>query len=193
MKKNKRSYRAGGLTTIFVIGVVITALVMFSIQPDPRQWTAIADNPLGAGAGGFLMIGTIVHSGTPETTYATNISNSSFYEFTDTEGSVEMTGETPSDTAFDFVFKFRTNTSQNWASNNATWVLAWVRGYMDIDFDFATDVTNQQFNIVEIANNSEYAWYYCYAQDTDGGTGSGFTIANNEKFTINWFRADYYG
>ena len=104
-----------------------------------------------------------------------------------------MTGETPSDTAFDFVLRFRTNVTANYASNNATWVLAWVRSFIDINFDYATDVENQQITVVEVATTATYAWYQAYIQDSNGGTGDGFTIANNEKFTIDWVRADYYG
>ncbi len=192
MRDKKNVFKAGGVFSVFTVGVVVAVLFTLNIANVAvnRDWHAFGDYNPGSGAAGFLRIGTCAHSATPGTTYATNVS--SWYEYTDSAGSAEMTGETPSDTAFDFVFKFRTNVTVNYASNNDTWVAAWVRAYIDINFDFDTDVVNQQINIVEVAHNAQYAWYQAYIQDSNGGTGDGFTIANNEKFTIDWFRADGY-
>lgn len=190
--RNNKAVKKLSFTIIgIVVGLSLIGLSLLNVTFH-REWGAMADYNPGSGAGGFLRIGTCVHSATPGTTYATNVS--SWYEYTDSAGSAEMTGETPSDTAFDYVMKFRTNVSQNYASNNATWVLAWVRGQIDIDFDYATDVTGSAGNMVcvEVAHNTNYAWYQAYIQDSDGGAGSGFTIANDEDFTINWYSADTY-
>lgn len=192
MKDKKNILKAGGISSAFVVGLVFALLFMLNIANVAvnRDWSALGDYNPGTGAAGFLRIGTCAHQAVPGTAYATNVST--WYEYTDSAGSAEMTGETPSDTAFDIVFKFRTNVTVNYASNNATWVLAWVRAFIDVNFDFATDVVNQQINIVQVTTTATYAWYQAYIQDSDGGTGDGFTIANNEKFTIDWFRADGY-
>lgn len=193
MKDKTRSvFKIGGVFSGFTIGLTMVILVALSLTNVMvnRDWHALADYDPGSGKAGFLRIGTCAHQAVPGTAYATNVST--WYEYTDSAGSAEMTGETPSDIAFDIVFKFRTNVTVNYASNNATWVLAWVRAFIDINFDFATDVVNQQINIVEVTHNANYAWYQAYIQDSNGGTGTGFIIANNEKFTIDWFRVDGY-
>jgi hypothetical protein len=199
-KKNK--IKLGKASATITIGLVIGISLMimnYSINIDEntieivqRSWTAIADADPGAGNYGFLRVGTCAHEGTPDTAYATNVS--SWYEYTDSLGSAEMTGETPSDTAFDFVLRFRTNATVNWASGNSTWVEEWVRAQIKIDFELATDNTvfAGNMNIVETGNNSQYAWYQAYIQDVDGGSGAGFTISNDEDFTIDWVSADGY-
>lgn len=194
MKNNKAVKKLSFMVIGMVVISSLLALNFINVATN-RHWGAFGDADPGAGAGGFLRIGTCAHQGTPGTAYASNVTGGiGWYEYTDSLGSAEMTGETPSDTAFDFVVCFRTNVSQNYASNNATWVLAWVRAQIDVDFDYATDVTGSAGNMVcvEVSHNSNFAWYQAYIQQSGGGAGAGFTIANDEDFTINWISGDTY-
>lgn len=199
---NIKISRGGATITMFLAFTIALIVMNYTINVEDntikvmqRSWTALADADPGAGAGGYLRIGTCAHQATPDTAYESNVTGGiGWYEYTDSLGSAEMTGETPSDTAFDFVMVFRTNVSHNWASNNNSWVIAWVRSQISVDFDYATDVTvfAGNMNVVEVSNNSEFAWYQAYIQDSDGGSGSGFQIANDEDFTIEWFSTDTY-
>lgn len=124
------------------------------------------------------MFGTITHSATPATTYATNISNSSFFEFRDFLNG-EMDGETPWGVAFDFALKFVVNTTVGYNTSGSRWMDSWVRANLTCNFDFITDIGPlAAMTIVQIENNTNYAWYYAYMNNG----GSGYTITKNEKF-----------
>jgi hypothetical protein len=126
------------------------------------------------------MAGTIVHAAAPAVTYASNISNASFYEFRDvTTG--EMTGTTPHSTAFDFLVKYRLNASDGYNTSSSAWTLLWSYINMSCNFNWTADITTLTMTDVEIDNSGTYIWIYAYANNG----GAGYTISKNEKFSWN--------
>jgi hypothetical protein len=180
------------LLGMLVIGALCGILITYQIGekvveeitgvPGSRSWKALGDAPLSGDESGFMYFMHWKHTATPGTTYATNLSNSSAdcYEYLDILNTA-MIGDTPYDTAFNGVMKLRVNDTVAYNTTSGQWEDSWVRG---IATCATLGVSNQQMNIIQIANNSNFAWYHAYLQDSDGGAGSGFTISHN--VTCNW-------
>jgi len=214
MKKEKgrikESLKASTLVTLMIIGITISSIYLFSVsdvvvkqtieeeQVPERSWKPIltADADPGGDNSGFMYFMAKNHSTNPTDEYNANLTNGTgnpnCYEWTDSLNG-EATNETPYSTAFDFVVKFRVNDTVGYNISSSLWEITWVRANMTCDFDYATDVgADQEMTIIEIANNSDFAWYHAYLLDADGGAGSGFQITHNEKYNITSLTADGY-
>lgn len=155
-----------------------------------RSWKPIVlgDADPGGDNCGFMYFMVYPHSADPATTYASNLSNASAYEYSDSLNT-ELTGETPHTTAFDFVMKFRVNDTVGYNVSSSSWVDSWVRANITCNFDFATDIgADTAMTIVQIANGSDFAWYHAYINNS----GSGYQITHNEKFNVTSVKASGY-
>ena len=100
------------MATAIVCGLIAGMMVLsFGVQPVVEenirsQWVqqALGDADPGAGNTGFMYIMVYPHSADPGTDYASNLTNSSAYEYSDSTD-CELTGETPHGVAVDFVVK----------------------------------------------------------------------------------------
>ena len=155
-----------------------------------RVWKPIVtgDADPGGDNSGFMYFMVYPHSATPATTYASNLSNATAYEFSDSVD-CELTGETPHSTPFDFVLKFRVNDTVGYNVSGSCWEDSWVRANITCDFDFAVDIAaDTAMTIVEIGNNTDFCWYHAYINNG----GAGYTITHNEKFNVTSVKASGY-
>ena len=152
-----------------------------------REWGWITgDYDFSGDESGFCYGMAYPHSADPANDYAVNLSNATAYEFSDSLDA-EMTGETPYDTTFDLVFKYRLNTSVAWDSVNESWREDWIRAYCDGDFSSAANFNDVEMTLVNISGDEGgggYIYVHFYLQDIDGGAGDGFTITHNEDYTV---------
>ena len=188
----------------FVFGAVASGYLML-VEPElkdtltnsvgvnimgSRSWKPFVtgDGDPGGDASGFMYFMVYPHSATPATTYASNLSNATAYEYSDSLNA-EMTGETPHTTAFDFVLKFRVNDTVAYNVSGSKWMDTWVRANITCDFDFAADIAaDTAMTIVQIANGTDFAWYHAYVNN--GGVG--YQITHNEKFNVTSVKASGY-
>jgi len=189
--------KAGGMLS--VIGVVFVAslyLVNISMTPvveyghSRDHWVEhpLGDADPGSGNTGFMYFMVYPHQADPGTAYASNLSNASAYEFSDSTD-VELTGETPYSTTFDFVMKVRVNNSDGYNSSGASWEDGWVRANLTCDFDFASDISDLGMTEVVIATaGTTYRWYHYYVNNG----GSGYTIVKGELFNCTSVTFDVY-
>jgi hypothetical protein len=194
--RNKIVFKTMALT-VFVLGIVFGAMMIYNLNQETvietisqkRGWgfLPLGDGALGAGASGFQYFMVYPHQAVPGTAYASNLSNATAYEFSDSLNT-EMTGETPYTQKFDFVLKFRVNTTVGWNTSSSEWMDSWVRANLSVNFDFLADITNSAMTIKQIANNTEYAWYHAYLNNG----GAGYQIAKNEKFNCTMIKAEGY-
>ena len=197
-----------GIALLSVIGVMFVAAILINmqiVQPIVQQPTITVKQgkwetlpPLGDPAGdasGFCGFWAYAHSATPNVTYASNLTEAAggnVYEYRGTLNG-EADGETPFNTAYDYIVKFRVNDTVGYNVSGSKWEKDWVRVNLTIDFDYATDVGPLQgCNIVEIANNSDFCWYAAYLQDTDGGLGAGFQITHGETWNATAVQIQVY-
>jgi hypothetical protein len=200
MKQKHIGLKAGGLLSLITIGLIAGMIVNVQMHEDViivqsiqmRSFKPIltADADPGGDNSGFMYLMAYPHSTDPTNDYAVNLSNSSAYEYSDSLNA-EMTNETPHSTTFDFVMKFRVNDTVAYNTSSSSWEDTWVRANITVDFDFATDVAaDTNMSILQIGNNSDFAWYHAYIQGASGSAG--FTITHNEKYNITSVTADGY-
>jgi len=177
------------LVSLFCVGILINALSVKEVVESPvvmkvKTWQPVGDATLSGDDSGFLTFMVWDDVADPATTYATNLSNASAdcYEYLDSLDG-EMTGETPYSTAVNYVLKIRINDTVGYNTSSSQWMPSWIYPNITVDFDTATDVSWTSMTMVEVTNNSNFAWYQCYI---DNG-GAGYTITHNEKFnaTVN--------
>jgi len=177
------------LVSLFCVGILINALSVKEVVESPvvmkvKTWQPVGDATLSGDDSGFLTFMVWDDVADPATTYATNLSNASAdcYEYLDSLDG-EMTGETPYSTAVNYVLKIRVNDTVGYNTSSSQWMPSWIYPNITVDFDTATDVSWTSMTMVEVTNNSNFAWYQCYI---DNG-GAGYTITHNEKFnaTVN--------
>lgn len=117
------------------------------------------------------------HSATPTTTYASNLSNATAYEFSDT-GNASCTGETPYGTTFDIVIKVGVtdddgkNTTTGFFDDSYVWLTI---SCTDLSIGANTNMSEKQ-----IGNTSSYAWYQYYSNNG----GAGYTITEGQSFNV---------
>jgi hypothetical protein len=197
MSTRHKWLKAGGLLSLIVVGMTVGIVFTFQIQDvvmtnvlHQRSWKPIAtaDADPGGDNSGFMYFMAYPHSTDPTNDYAVNLSNGTAYEYSDSLNA-EMTGETPHSTLHDYIMKFRVNDTVAYNTSSSQWEDSWVRANITIDFDFATDVASDtNMSIIQIANNSDFAWYHAYIQGN--GDSAGFTITHNEKFNVTSVTAD---
>lgn len=183
--------RSSMLVSMLLIGMVVGMVMIVNMNPSEillshgrRGWRSFASadtggGPLSGDVSGFLYFRTYPHQAVPATAYASNLSNASGYEVAFYLNS-EMVGETPYNTAFDFVVKFRVNDTVGYNTTSGKWMNTWVRAFITVDFNFAADVGNTSMTIVEIKNTTDFAWYHGYINNA----GMGYQITKNEKFNV---------
>lgn len=175
---------------LFVLGafvsVVVGVLVLNSVLLEPvvektimerRVATLVTGDANPGDNSGFFTFMIYPHQANPATTYASNLSNASAYEFSDI-GNTSCTGETPYGTAFDIYVKCGvTNEDGYWTENQTrnpayNWCLLTCA---DLGIGANTNMTE-----VFIANNSAYAWYGYYLNNGHAG----YTISEGESFNV---------
>lgn len=187
-KKILGSAMVTALIVSFVSAILFTSV---SMQPVVEKQTIKArdhwneNRPLGdadpgSGNTGFMYVMVYPHQADPGTAYASNLSNASAYEYSDSTN-CELTGETPHSVAVDYVMKVRVNNSDGYNSSGSTWEDSWVRANITIDFDYLTDETDTAMTEQVIGTEyTTYRWYHYYLNNA----GNGYTLSKGELFNI---------
>lgn len=193
-----------GMVCVLVLGAAASGYLLM-MKPDllsnvndgmtvgtmgGRSWKPIitGDANPGGDNSGFMYFMVYPHQADPGTAYASNLSNATAYEFSDSLNT-EMTGETPHSTTFDFVLKFRVNDTVGYNVSGSCWEDSWVRANITCDFDFAGDIAaDTAMTIVQIATSTDFAWYHAYINN--GAVG--YQITHNEKFNVTSVKASGY-
>jgi len=200
MKEQKNHFlKAGKLAAVFAVMIVaaISGMLYLSQIGEVVVEQTIREReirliPLGDGepSGDECFMKYFMaypHQADPATAYASNLSNATAYEYRDYL-SGEMTGETPYNTAFDFVFAIGINDTVGYNITSSLWMPSWIYPNITVDFDFASDISETQMTMVEIANNSNWAWYNCYVNNA----GAGYQITHNEKYNVTSIKCSGY-
>lgn len=191
-KKQHNFLKAGGLSVILFsllcIGILVSTISFQDVitNPlEPRKWfnNALADHDPTGDMGGYIYFMTVALDTTPADSLNSNITmGTTAYEESDVINS-EMGNETPHSTAYMYVINFKVNDTTSYNSSGTVWMPSWIYMNITVDHEFASDVAWVQMDLIEIANNTNFAWYHGYINNS----GSGYTITNNEKFnaTVN--------
>lgn len=188
-KKERKLLKAGGLgiflAICFLAGLLVSTVSLQDVIENPlnpRRWVNYAlaeENDPTGDMGGYMYFMTYPHQPSPAVAYASNLTPANAYEEDGVIDS-EMNNETPHSTLFDYVIKFRVNDTTSYNTSGAgAWMPDWIYMNITVDHDFATDVAWTEMTLVEIGNNSNFAWYHGYINNADAG----YQITNNEKFT----------
>jgi len=199
MKKENKKHRKTllGIGMLVMVGVCFIASMLFvAIVMQPvveneiitveevevkREPTLITGDADPGDNSGFFYAMIYPHQASPGTAYASNLSNSSAYEYADC-GNCSMTGETPHSTTFDIVVKVGITDEDGY--NSSGWQMGWTWMLMTCaDLSIGADTNMSE---VHIGNSSTYAWNHYYLNNG----GSGYTIVENEAFNIT--SAKYY-
>ena len=188
MKKNKKYV---GASMIIVLIAVFVCAMLYNTQVtkpvfetqiiEQKQWEirALGDASVGDGDTGFMYIMLYPHPASDpiSTTYATNLSNGTAYEFADCVN-CSMTNETPYTTAFDIALKIQVGGDDGYNATGGTWEINWTRMYYNetglsisgeamSEVIIATDgVTNRWYHYV--LNNSGAGYQFSKGQDYNG-------------------------
>ena len=187
--KYKSIFKAGTLIGLLIIGTCVGILFLSQVQDvvttqfggvASKHWSALGDITVTAGQSGVLAFFIYPHAAVPATTYATNCSNATAYEYRDaTTG--EMTKSTTYLLKFDFVVKYRLNTTDGYNTSSSAWTQAWSYVKMACNFNWTSDITTSTMTNVLVTSNANYEWIQCYLNNA----GNGYQIAKNEKFSWN--------
>lgn len=188
--------KTGSLTAFLIIGAFVG--IMFSFQMNDviveqlggtpsRSWRALGDATIPAGGSGFMYFMKYPHQAVPGTAYHSNLSNTTAYEYRDSLNG-ELIGETSYTVFYDYIYKFRVNTTVGYNTSGSRWMDSWVRAYIAVDFTWQADVGNTSMTIIQIANNTVYAWYHAYLNNG----GSGYQMTKNEKDNATILAQGYY-
>lgn len=187
--KIKKSLKAGGLLSLVIIGAIVASIYAFSVNdavieqiiPERRVPTLVTGDADPGDNSGLFYFMIKNHSDDPTTEYANNLTNgttnSNCYEWSDL-GNVSATGETPYNTNFDIVLKVGiTNEDGQWSHNSS-----WNPGYNWMLLTCANLSISADTNMseIQIANNTNYAWYQYYLNNA----GAGYTIIEGQDFNI---------
>jgi len=201
-KKIGKLLKVGSLFSLVIIGAVVGTLFTFQMSDvvveqmggiPSRSWGALGDGDPGGDLSGFMYGMTWQYNASHATDYAINLSNGSAYcyEYRDFLNG-EMTGETPHSQKYVYLMKFRVNDTVGYNVTASAWEDSWVRANITVTSDFNGGDTNADvaMTIVQIANNTNFAWYCAYILDADGGAGTGFELTHNEKYNVTSLTAD---
>ncbi len=187
-KKHSRIlFGAGMVTTIAVFAVIGMFYLSFVSQPiiendiieneiPVRRIPVLVTGDADPGDNsGFFYFMIYPHQAVPATAYASNLSNATAYEYSDSVNT-SATGETPHTTTFDLVLKVGITDEDG--KNTSGWQMGWTWMLLtcaDLSIGADTNMTE-----VHIGNSSTYAWNHYYLNNG----GAGYTITENEKFNV---------
>jgi len=190
MKNKKGILKAGGIFSLIIIGAIFGILYISSLNEtveyqvlEKRVPTLITGDANPGDNSGFFYFMIYPHQADPGTAYASNLSNATAYEYSDS-GNVSATGETPFSTTFDIVFKVGVTDEDGQWTSNSTWndAYTWLTlTCADLSIGADTNMTE-----IEIANTASYRWLHYYMNNG----GAGYTIIEGQSFNIT--SAKYY-
>jgi len=188
--EKKNSLKAGMLLTMFAVAFVagimmlssVTDVVEHHIYVERKMVLVTGDGDPGDNSGFFYFM-IYPHQADPGTAYASNLSNATAYEYSDSINT-SATGETPYSTAFDIVIKVGCTDEDGYNTTSS----AWDDSYMSMtltcaDLSIGGDTSMTE---IQIVNHSSYRWMHYYLNNG----GSGYTINEGESFNIT--SAKYY-
>jgi len=162
---------------VLIVGINLHTSVETSIMNELRSPTLVVGDADPGDASGFFYFMIYPHAAVPATTYASNLSNATAYEFSDT-GNTTAEDETPYSTTFDIVIKAGVTNEDGYYTGNQTrsegyqWCLATCS---ELSIGADTNMT-EQF----IGNSTNYAWYHYYLNNA----GSGYTTTEGQYFNV---------
>jgi hypothetical protein len=137
------------------------------------------DGDPGAGKSGFFYKMVYPHQALPNTAYASNLSNATAYEYSDTGDNGACTGETPYLTTSDIVVKVGVNGTDGY---NAT-TTAWDNSFVWVNITCAdlsiglTDMSEVQIG----TSGTTYRWMQYYVNN--GGVGYQIDVGDHFNIT----------
>lgn len=135
----------------------------------------LGDNNPGAGASGVMEV-HVNATNTSTTPYSSNLTNTTTYASGDVNNS-HIGSDVPYETAFDVIVEVRWNKTHAY---DTAWNLSLVRAYANSS---VLGVTAIQMEEQQIATSTDYLYVSYFLRDSDGGAGTGFTIARGENVT----------
>jgi hypothetical protein len=183
-KKNHGFLKAGSVLSLLIVGGVAGIMYLGSIQESITETTVevarynylVTEGP-GEGSTALINMQIRPHAADPGTTYASNVSTGTAYEFS-TVGNESAAGQTPYATAFDIVM----TVSVAWDDGYNQTSSAWDNSYMwctltcaDLSIGANTNMTE-----IQIANNSQSRWMHYYLNNG----GAGYTVVLGEHFNL---------
>lgn len=194
--KNRTRIKAGVLYSLLIAGLVVsisammvlynvTDTVEIKIVKEEKQWLTVGEGPLNQGFQYFMIY---PHDATPDTTYATNLSNATAYEFSDLTN--ESAGsDVPYDTTFDLVWKCAYTYAQAYDTGDSKWNMTWLRSLVtSADLSIGADT---QATRVSIVNDSGET--YCYVHYYMNNAGAGYTTTHGEEVNVTSVKQQFYG
>lgn len=162
---------------MFLSYIVSKPLVEQNLMVEQRETVLVTGDANPGDNSGFFYFMIYPHQATPGTAYASNLSNATAYEYSDT-GNTTATRETPYSTTFDIIIKVGITNEDGYYTANQTrnpnynWCLLTCT---DLSISADTNMTE-----VFIGNTTTYAWYQYYMNNG----GSGYTISEGQSFNI---------
>jgi hypothetical protein len=167
-----------GVFLAFIGAVVVSVLFLsFTVtQPIVEQRIiqekrtvipVVGDANPGTNVTGFFYVMIYPHQPTPATAYASNLSNASAYEYSDSYNT-SMTGQTPFSTTFDIVVKVGGTCNDVSYSNNQTWNpnYAWM---LMTCTDLGITADSNMTELLIGQNNTGYCWIHYYLNNATAG------------------------
>jgi len=177
------------LTVLFVFNAQVTEPIIVEKEViEQREWKPVhlGDASVADDVTGFMYIMIYPHQADPGTAYASNLSNSSAHEYSDSLN-CSLTGETPYNTAVDIVYKFQICADDGYNSSGATWENSWIRAYCNESL--AWSISAEAMTLVSISNDgTSHRWVHFYLNNG----GSGYQLSKGESFNVS-FNFEVYG
>ena len=164
---------------IALIGAVAVSYLFFSsqftqpfveqkiIQEKREPLLVVGDANPGTNVSGFFYIMIYPHQTTPATAYASNLSNASAYEYSDSYNT-SMTGQTPFSTTFDIVIKVGGTCDDVCWSNNHTFNPDYAWHYLTcVGLGISADTNMTELLIG--SNSTGYSWIHYYLDNATAG------------------------
>lgn len=187
MKTKHNSFlKAGMALTVLSVGMICGILYLSSVYEPVmihgvrdmiRSPTMVVGDADPGDASGFFYAMIYPHQASPTVAYASNLSNASAYEFSDSTNT-SMTGETPFATTFDIVFKVGVTDTDGYNISTSAWDDAYVWCTLTCsDLSIGADTNLSE---LQIGNCSSYRWLHYYANNG----GAGYTVDVGEQFNL---------
>ena len=188
MNVRKLALIFGAGMTIFVSAMFFMFTVSEPIVNDAVQKIIMEERhpflaPLADATPGdvsaFLTYMVYPHDATPDTTYASNLSNATAYEFSDI-GNTTCQGETPYSTTFDLVVKVQATNEDGYFTGNQSRSDGYVWCHLTCaDLGIGAD-TNMTEVFMTGINSTETVYYTYYLNNA----GAGYTITEGQDFNV---------